>query len=110
MGSRYPFDFLSGNIDVSHIVFPMRALTESDPHPRFKSPNWRFISSDISSGIVTKCHPAIPGYNQTTVSILYSLYFTDEMIITKGSNIYLWVKKIFCEIGVFGGETADAWK
>ena len=34
-GRRYAFAFLSGNIEVSQVVFPKVARTGTDPHPLF---------------------------------------------------------------------------
>lgn len=61
-GRRYVADFLSGKIDVLHIVFPIVTSTGSDPHPRADFPNFCLISPESASGTLTKCHaPCVPG-------------------------------------------------
>lgn len=69
-GSRYVPDFLSGKIEVFHLVFLIVTMTGSDPQPFALAPYFSLISVDCFFGIPRKCHPAMPGYNHTSDFIL----------------------------------------
>ena len=71
-GNRYELDFLSGKIDVFHSVFPILALTRTDPNPvRFPCRNLIWAAS--SSGSVMKYHAALPEYTNSTPKKLNSV-------------------------------------
>ena len=57
---RYAPAFLSGNIDVFHVVLPIATITGSDPHPRFIKPKRAVISADCFLESITKCHADFP--------------------------------------------------
>lgn len=65
MGRRYAPRFWSGKIDVFQIVFPNFTSTGCDPHPRAKGAKRLLICAESRFGSVTKCHAAVPEYNQT---------------------------------------------
>src|SRR5687768_6072901 len=64
-GNKYAPTFLSGKIDVFHLVFPTVTKTGNEPQPRRSAPNDSLISNDCFLESVTKCHAAGPGYSHT---------------------------------------------
>lgn len=64
--SRYVPLFLSGKIEVFHVVFPTVTSAATAPQPRRGFPSWYAVTFAATSfGNETKCHPACPGYSQT---------------------------------------------
>ncbi len=71
-GSRYVPDFVSGKIDVCHVVVRIVTLTGNDPQLRDFFLYCVFISVDTVFGILTKYHePAWPAYRNTVVRMVY---------------------------------------
>jgi hypothetical protein len=54
-GRRYVLVLLSGNIDVFQLVWPIVAMTGSEPQPRFNALKRALISLDLFLGMVMKC-------------------------------------------------------
>src|SRR3990167_881724 len=63
---------LSGKMDVSHVVFPIRTCTRTAPNP-LRGPVYFFrISSDCFLSTYAKCHaPCAPGQSTTSERTLY---------------------------------------
>lgn len=67
--------FLSGNIEVFHVVFPMVACTGNEPKPRAWLPYASLIALESFLSRLTKCQGVSPGQSHMLALVVY-VFFT----------------------------------
>ncbi len=80
VGNKYVPDFLSGNIDVFHFVFPTVTSTRMEPNPTAFVPYFFLISSETFLSTCKNRHAPIPG---NTTILDFNLYGVDAILFTQ---------------------------